>query len=70
MVVVNSIIAFLLTFSPIAISLTMRKPEDKKEQINAIFLEATNRIARFFKKTALFIIGSILKNCVTTSYIW
>ena len=49
-VVVNSIIAFLLTFSPIAISLTMRKPEDKKEQINAIFLEATNRIARFLKK--------------------
>ena len=28
----------------------MRKPEDKKEQINAIFLEATNRIARFLKK--------------------
>ena len=50
MVVVNSIIAFLLTCSPIAISLTMRKPEDKKEQISAVFLEATNRIARFLKK--------------------
>ena len=50
MVVVNGIIAFLLTFSPVAISLTMRKPEDKKEQINAIFLEATNRIPRFLKK--------------------
>ena len=50
MVVENGIIAFLLTFPPVAISLTMRKPEDKKEQINAIFLEATNRIPRFLKK--------------------
>ena len=49
MVVVNSIIDFLLRFSPIAITLTMRKPEDNKVQINAIFLDATNRIARFLK---------------------
>ena len=50
MMVVNSKIDFLLTYSPIAVTLTVRKPEDKKEQINAIFLEATNRIARFLKK--------------------
>ena len=49
MVVVNSIIDFLLTFSPIAITLTMRKPEDEKEQITTVFLDATNRIATFLK---------------------
>ena len=49
MVVVNSTIDFLLTLSPIAITLTMRKPEDEKEQITALFLDATNRIARFLK---------------------
>ena len=53
-VVVNSIIAFLLPFSPIAISLTLRKPEDKKEQINAVFLEVTNRIARFLKNCTFY----------------
>ena len=68
MVVVNSTIDFRLTFSPIAITLTMRKPEDEKEQITAVFLDATNRIARFLK-TAIFIIDNPLKNCVTTSYV-
>ena len=54
MMVVNSIIDFLLQFSPIAITLTMRKPEDNKVQINAIFLDETNRIARFLKNCTFY----------------
>ena len=54
MVVVNSTIDFLLTFSSIAVTLTMRKPEDKKVQITAVFLDATNRIAKFLKNRTFY----------------
>ena len=54
-------IDFLLRFSPIAITLTMRKPEDNKVQINAIFLDATNRIVRFLKKLHLLLSITPLK---------
>lgn len=54
-------IGFLLQFSPIAITLTIREPKDNKEQINAIFLDATNRIVRFLKKLHLLLSITPLK---------
>ena len=54
MMVVNSKIDFLLTYSPIAVTLTVRKPEDKKVQITAVFLDAPNRIAKFLKNRTFY----------------
>ena len=50
--VVNSIIDFLQS-SPIPITLTMRYPEDNKEQINSIFLGVNNWNARFLRKYSI-----------------